>query len=110
MIENQTVGLNEPWGLGWMLAQSHDLDVKDWRATHHVPWLWSKYDSVVHGPFGQQCSLRTFGHYGVAGTVAWADPKTRATCVLLTTKGVHFSRDGILGSVSDLVAETFAHR
>jgi len=110
MVNNQTIGLNEPWGLGWMLAQSHDFDVNGWRATHRIPWLWSKYDAVVHGAFGQQCSPRTFGHYGVAGTVAWADPETRVTCVLLTTKRVHFSRDGILGSVSDLVAEAFAVR
>jgi CubicO group peptidase (beta-lactamase class C family) len=110
MVNNQTVGLNEPWGLGWMLAQSHDLDVRTWRSTHRLPWLWSKYDAVVHGPFGQQCSPRTFGHYGVSGTLAWADPDSSATCVLLTTKGVHFSRDGILGSVSDLVAEAFATR
>jgi beta-lactamase class C len=110
MVNNQTVGLNEPWGLGWMLAQSHDFDVNAWRSTHRFPWLWSKYDAVVHGPFGQRCSPRTFGHYGVAGTVAWADPETRVTCVLLTTKGVHFSRDSILGPVSDLVAEAFATR
>jgi len=110
MVNNQTLGLNEPWGLGWMLAQSHDFDVNGWRSTHRLPWLWSKYDAVLHGSFGQRCSPRTFGHYGVAGTVAWADPETKVTCVLLTTKGVRFSRDSILGPVSDLVAETFATR
>jgi CubicO group peptidase (beta-lactamase class C family) len=108
MVKNQTVGLNEPWGLGWMLAQSHDFDVHEWRATHRLPGLWSKFDAVTHGAFGQQCSPLTFGHYGVSGTLAWADPVTQLTCVLLTTKRVEFSRDGILGPVSDLVAEGFA--
>jgi CubicO group peptidase (beta-lactamase class C family) len=108
MVTNQTAGLNEPWGLGWMLAQSHDFDRDQWRSTHRIPWVWTKYDAVTHGPFGQECSSRTFGHYGVSGTIAWADPKTSVTLVLLTTKRVHFSRDGILGSVSDLVAESFA--
>jgi len=109
MVKNQTVGLSEPWGLGWMLAQSHDFDVHEWRATHRLPWLWSKFDAVTHGAFGQQCSPLTFGHYGVSGTVAWADPGTRVTCVLLTTRRVGFSRDGILGPVSDLVAEAFVN-
>jgi len=107
MVKNQTVGLNEPWGLGWMLAQSHDFDVREWRSIHRLPGLWSKFDAVTHGAFGKRCSPLTFGHYGVSGTLAWADPATRVTCVLLTTKRVGFSRDGILGPVSDLVAEAF---
>jgi len=107
MVTNQTLGLNEPWGLGWMLAQSHDFDREEWRSTHHLPWLWPKYDAIVNGAFGLRCSPQTFGHYGVSGTVAWADPKTRVTCVLLTTKRANFSRDGILGAVSDLVSEAF---
>jgi beta-lactamase class C len=78
MIVNQT-GLADPWGLGWMIKP---------------------------GTFGKKCSSRTFGHYGSSGTVAWADPKSNVTCVLLTTKPATQSRDGLLGPVSDLVAES----
>ena len=78
MMVNQTAGLNDPWGLGW---------------------------AVKPGTFGTMCSPRTFGHYGVSGTIAWSDPKTNLSCVLLTTKQVAQSRDGLLGQVSDLVAE-----
>jgi CubicO group peptidase (beta-lactamase class C family) len=77
MIVNQT-HLADPWGLGWMIKP---------------------------GTFGKECSAATFGHYGSSGTVAWADPKKNLTCVLLTTKPAAQSRDGLLGPVSDLVAE-----
>jgi CubicO group peptidase (beta-lactamase class C family) len=78
MIENQTRGLNEPWGLGWMLKPRE---------------------------FGRTCSARTFGHYGSTGTVAWCDPSRGLVCVLLTTRPADQSRDGLLGPVSDLVAD-----
>ena len=80
MIVNQT-GLQDPWGLGWMIKP---------------------------GTFGKGCSTATFGHYGSTGTVGWADPKTNLTCVLLTTKPAAQARDGLLGPVSDLVAESVA--
>jgi CubicO group peptidase (beta-lactamase class C family) len=76
MIINQT-HLADPWGLGWMIKP---------------------------GTFGKSCSPAAFGHYGSTGTMAWADPKSGVTCVLLTTKPVSQSRDGLLGPVSDLVA------
>jgi len=79
MIANHTPGLNETWGLAWMLTP---------------------------GTFGHACSPRTFGHYGATGTVAWADPETGVRAVLLTTKPADQSRAGLLGPVSDLVAET----
>ncbi len=78
MISNHTPGLNEAWGLGWMMQP---------------------------GTFGRGCSPRTFGHYGATGTVAWADPETGVRCVLLTTKPAEQSRAGLLGPVSDLVAK-----
>lgn len=31
------------------------------------------------------CSSRTFGHTGSTGTLAWADPATETTCVVLTS-------------------------
>ncbi len=77
MVTNQTLGLNEPWGIGWM---------------------------VKPGNFGAACSDRTFGHYGSTGTMAWADPETETICVLLTTKPAAQSRDGLLGPVSDAVS------
>lgn len=77
MITNHTTGLNEAWGLGWMLDP---------------------------GKFSHGCSPRTFGHYGATGTVAWADPDTGVRCVLLTTKPADQSRAGLLGLVSDLIA------
>ena len=79
MVENQTQR-PDPWGLGWMIKP---------------------------GTFGNTCSPATFGHYGSTGTVAWADPKTNVTCVLLTTKPAAQSRDGLLGPVSDLVGRAF---
>jgi CubicO group peptidase (beta-lactamase class C family) len=78
MIVNQTPGLNASWGLGWM---------------------------VKLGTFGRRCSEQTFGHFGVTGTIAWADPKADLCCVLLTTKPVDNPREGLLGRVSDLVME-----
>ena len=78
MISNQTGGLNEPRGLGFM---------------------------VKPGSFGSKCSPAAFGHYGSTGTVAWADPKTDLVCVLLTTKPADSSRANLLGPVSDLVSE-----
>ena len=78
MVANQTPGLNSPWGLGWM---------------------------VKPGTFGRLCSDRTFGHFGVTGTIAWSDPTADLCCVLLTTKPVVHSREGLLGWVSDLVSE-----
>ena len=77
MIKNQTTGLNEPRGIGWMIKP---------------------------GEFGRSCSPRTFGHYGATGTVAWADPQTELVCVLLTTKPADQSRSHLLGPVSDAVS------
>ena len=77
MITNQTSGLDEPRGIGWMLKP---------------------------GDFGSKCSPRTFGHYGATGTVAWADPQTELVCVLLTTKPADQSRSHVLGPVSDAVS------
>lgn len=77
MISLQTAGLNDRWGIGWMLKP---------------------------GNFGAACSEKTFGHYGATGTAAWADPETKLVCVLLTTKPAAQSRDGLLGPVSDAVS------
>ena len=81
MVANQNAGLNEPWGIGWM---------------------------VKAGRFGKACSDRTFGHWGSTGTLAWADPKTGTSFVLLTTKPASDSRDVVLAPVADAVAEAVA--
>lgn len=75
----QTGGLNQAWGLGWLMEP---------RA------------------FGQSCAPGTFGHFGATGTVVWHDPVARLTCVLLTTRPAADSRAGLLGPVSDLVAQS----
>ena len=75
----QTGGLNQAWGLGWLMEP---------RA------------------FGQSCAPGTFGHFGATGTVLWHDPVARLTCVLLTTRPAADSRAGLLGPVSDLVAQS----
>jgi CubicO group peptidase (beta-lactamase class C family) len=54
--------------------------------------------------FGEHCSESTFGHGGSTGTLAWADPKTDRSCVILTSLPARKSRDLILNPVSDLVS------
>ncbi len=105
MLRNQCEGLNQPWGIGWMLSNSHDTSYK-------VPPSWRRYGwwAMLSNPerlppFGLHCSASTFGHYGVSGTIAWADPQRDISMVLLTTKFVRYSRDGVLGPVSDLVSQ-----
>ena len=81
MTVNQNAGLNEAWGLGWMVAR---------------------------GKLAKACSERAFGHWGSTGTIAWADPATGVSFVLLTTKPAADSRASVLAPVSDAVAEAFA--
>ena len=77
MIVNQTKGLNQPRGLGFV---------------------------VEPGSFGKACSNRTFGHGGATGTITWADPTTGLTCVILTTLPSNVSNESLLHPASDLVA------
>jgi beta-lactamase class C len=81
MITNQNQGLSTPWGIGWSLRP---------------------------GSFGEACSDETFGHSGSTGTMAWADPKTKLTCVILTTLPARDSNKAIIRPVSDLVSESAA--
>ena len=55
--------------------------------------------------FGEKCSADTFGHGGSTGTVAWADPQTGLTCVILTTLPSRVSNKLLLRPASDLVSE-----
>ncbi|MDA0345861.1 MAG: serine hydrolase [Verrucomicrobia bacterium] len=54
--------------------------------------------------FGEHCSESTFGHGGSTGTLAWADPKTGTSCVILTSLPSRKSKSLILQPVSDLVS------
>ena len=78
MIVNQNAGLNEPWGIGWM---------------------------VNPAKLARGCSPGAYGHWGSSGTLAWADPATQTSFVLLTTKPAADSRDTVLAPVADAVSE-----
>jgi beta-lactamase class C len=105
MLRNHCEGLNQPWGLGWMLANSHDAYFKA-SPTWHRYGLSALFSNPERAPaFGLHCSASTFGHYGVSGTIAWDDPQRGISMVLLTTERVRHSRDGVLGPVSDLVSQ-----
>jgi CubicO group peptidase (beta-lactamase class C family) len=94
-----------------MLGQSHDDSLA---GVSKLSWLDEFFPRLFGlNPtrptvFGDACSTQTFGHWGVAGTLAWADPKTDVTFVLLTTKWIWYARDGLLGPASDLISESFS--
>lgn len=81
MIVSQTGGLEGPRGIGFMVAP---------------------------GSFGRACSPKTFGHSGATGTIAWADPVKKLTCVVLTTLPARVSRESLLKPVCDRVSEAAA--
>ena len=54
---------------------------------------------------GKGCSSRAFGHSGSTGTLAWADPATDTTFVLLTALPKNVSGSLILYPVSDLISQ-----
>lgn len=77
--QNEVEVPNAPWGLGWGLR-----------------------DSPVWTFFGELVSPTTFGHVGATGTVAWADPMSDVTCVILTNEMVE--EGALLKRVSNIVA------
>jgi CubicO group peptidase (beta-lactamase class C family) len=80
MIANQNLGLDTPWGLGFMV-QSENL--------------------------GGFCSPEAFGHSGSTGTLCWADSRHDTSMVLLTTLPAKTSRTSLLEPVSSLVGRAF---
>ncbi len=72
------------WGLGWSMTGR--------RAPDGGPTI-----------FGDLLSPAAFGHGGATGTVVWADPERDVICVLFTTEP-EATRNGLLGSISNLVA------
>ena len=81
MIQNHNQGLDRPRGLGFDVS--------------------TKY-------FGQSSSEKTFGHRGSTGTIAWADPETDVSCVILTSLPLSVSWELLLKPVTDLVSKTSA--
>ena len=81
MLVDHNQGLNKPWGIGF---------------------------AIDPGMFGKDCSARTFGHFGATGTVFWADPATKLSCVILTTLPLRVSKEPLINPVSDMVSESAA--
>jgi CubicO group peptidase (beta-lactamase class C family) len=77
MIQNHTEGLEARRGIGFALGPSG---------------------------FGKGCSEKSFGHSGSTGTLAWADPETDTSCVILTSLPSSVSGNLILRPVSDVVS------
>jgi CubicO group peptidase (beta-lactamase class C family) len=82
-ITNQNTGLNQRWGLGWMLND---------------------------GKWGKDCSTATYGHSGSTGTLCWHDPAKDLTFVLLTTRPADQSSETLLRPVSELVSLSASQR
>jgi len=76
MIRNHNLGLSTPRGLGFDKGSR----------------------------LGKSLSSQAFGHSGSTGTLAWADPKTDRTFVLLTSLPARASRKTIINPVSDLLS------
>jgi beta-lactamase class C len=75
---------------------------------NHTPGLTARRGiGFALGPegFGRHCSSQSFGHSGSTGTLAWADPATDTTCVILTSLPSRISGDTILHPVSDVVSK-----
>ncbi|WP_395751495.1 serine hydrolase domain-containing protein [Prosthecobacter sp.] len=77
MLQNHTQGLEGRRGLGFALGPDG---------------------------FGKSCSEQSFGHSGSTGTLAWADPATDTTCVILTSLPSRISGTSVLRPVSDVVS------
>jgi CubicO group peptidase (beta-lactamase class C family) len=78
MITNQNEGLNQPWGIGWMVGASSRP---------------------------KECSVRTFGHSGSTGTLSWLDPERDLSFVLLTTRPAAASQKILLAPASAMVSQ-----
>ncbi len=79
MTRDQNGDLGAPWGYGWALR-----------------------DSPVWNYFGDLGTAATFGHVGITGTVAWADPGRQLVCVLLSTRTAAHQNGFLLKSVSNM--------
>lgn len=80
MTRDRNGGLGAPWGYGWALR-----------------------DSPVWNYFGDLGTSGTFGHVGITGTVAWADPGRQLICVLLSNRTAAHEDGFLLKSISNMV-------
>ena len=87
MTRDQNGNLGAPWGYGWALR-----------------------DSPVWNYFGDLGTAGTFGHVGITGTVAWADPGRQLICVLLSTRTAAHQDGFLLKSVSNMVQAAIVGR
>ncbi len=80
MTRDQNGELEAPWGYGWALR-----------------------DSPAWNYFGGLGTAGAFGHVGITGTVAWADPGRQLICVLLSTRTAAHQDGFLLKSISNMV-------
>lgn len=78
MIQNHTPGMEAQRGIGFAMGP--------------------------HG-FGKACSEKTFGHSGSTGCLAWADPQTDTSFVLLSSLPLRVSGDLFVHAVANVVSE-----
>jgi CubicO group peptidase (beta-lactamase class C family) len=83
MTSDQNAQLDAPWGLGWALGRSR---------------VWNA--------FGDLLPSNTFGHAGATGTLAWADPGSKLSCVILTNRPYDTDNGHLLRLISDVVASS----
>ena len=87
MTRDRNGRLGAPWGYGWALR-----------------------DSPVWNYFGDLGTAGTFGHVGITGTVAWADPGRQLICVLLSTRTAAHQDGFLLKSISNMVHAAVVER
>jgi CubicO group peptidase (beta-lactamase class C family) len=113
--------LGAPWGGAHSTARDLALFLEAFGSATAGPWSRSTREEMCRvqtgalrpsyglgwvrepGAFGRTCSADTFGHFGSTGTVAWHDPRSRITCVILTTLPATESKSTVLVPVSEKV-------
>ena len=87
MTRDRNGAVGAPWGYGWALR-----------------------DSPVWNYFGDLGTAGTFGHVGITGTVAWADPGRQLICVLLSNRSAAHQDGFLLKSISNMVQAAVIRR
>lgn len=85
-ISNQTPGLNESRGLGWLLFNDTLVSREEMSSSPSmIPYVISPtYLSPRPRSSGELLSKQAFGHTGFTGTSLWIDPEKDLVVVLLT--------------------------
>ena len=71
---------------------------------------WALRGSKVWNYFGARASDRTFGHVGLQGNTAWADPQQRLVCVILTSQALTLDGGALVNRVSTAVQAAIVER